>query len=131
MNSIETAIIAIFLASTTLTALCGMRIYPMILPDDCQYPAISYQRISETPDYTLDGPGTFDEVRLQIDCWAETALQTRALADVIRTSIDGLSGTCSGLTIWNAMRDNAQDFYEPDHRLYRHSVDYRIQFALP
>ena len=129
--SIEKAIVAILKASPTFSTLCAGRIWALILPETAAFPAITYQRISETPDYTLDGPGTFGEARLQIDCWsAASHSEASQIADAIASAIDGYTGTSAGVSIHNVMRDNSQDFYEPNPKCYRRSVDYMIQFAL-
>ena len=129
--NVEASVLAILKASPALSGLVSGRIYALILPETPILPAVTYQRISEVPDSTLDGPGTFTEVRLQLDCWSSTShAEACAIADAIASALNGYTGTSLGVTFWNVMRDNSKDFYEPLPKCYRRSVDYKIQLAV-
>lgn len=129
--NIEASILALLKASPAVKGLVSGRIYVLILPETPTFPAITFQRISETPDSTLDGPGTFNEIRLQLDCWSTAShSEVSQIADAISGAINGFSGTSTGVTIYNVMRDGSQDMYEPTPPTYRRSIDFKVQFAV-
>ena len=53
-----------------LVALVSTRIYPLMLPQDCPLPAVTYQLISDVPTVNLDGDADLSNARVQVDVWA-------------------------------------------------------------
>lgn len=73
-----------------VSALVSARIYPKLMPQPPDLPAIVYQRISRTPDDLLDeGPARDEDWRLQIDCYAAKNDDVQELADAVRAALDG------------------------------------------
>lgn len=64
---------------STINALVADRIYPVILPTDATYPAITWTIVSGSSRPTLTGTGMF-RWTLQFDCWADDAYLTAAKA---------------------------------------------------
>lgn len=98
----------------------GTRIYPLILPQNPTYPAITYQRIDTRRFYTLGGDnGTGEIPRMQIDIWSTSYEQGRNIATSIKTAMDGA-------TAFLTNDYNQTDLYEPDVQLYRIQQDFVI-----
>lgn len=68
-----------------IAALVSTRIAPQPLPQGSTKPAISYLVVSEDPQNDLDGEdGDLLEVRVQVDCWAESQETVRRLGELVR-----------------------------------------------
>lgn len=64
---IEDGIYSILSGNAEVAALCGTRVYPLIIPADPLLPCITYGSTSCIPQYTMDGPTGFITARVQID----------------------------------------------------------------
>lgn len=127
---IEDGLYSLLSSNADVAALCGTRIYPLILPADPVLPCITYQRISTVPQYTMDGPTGFITARVQIDLWADSYSSAKALASAVQAVLDGFTGTLSnGVLVLDIRIDGALDAYEKDARLYREQTDFIVQFA--
>lgn len=95
MALIDEAVRSILLSNPAVYELVGTRIYPLVLPLDCTFPAISYSKPSSPHNRVVKSP------RFQIDCWDKannfTAVQKLSLA--VEAALNGYSGTVSGITI--------------------------------
>jgi hypothetical protein len=94
------------------------RIYPLIAPDSAPPPYLVYQRISANTENILSGSSGLINTRIQLDVYATTYAQAQDIA----AAIDGL------MAAWNVQNLSvlSQDFYEPDAKLHRASIDYSI-----
>ena len=95
------------------------RIYPLLMPQGGALPAVTYQRIS-TPRIdtaSLLGNNARVRCRMQVDCWASTFAQAKALADAVRAAMTA-SSTFTALAV------DERHTYEDDTRIYRASADY-------
>jgi hypothetical protein len=99
MAEVEAGIYAILAADPTVSPLVGTRIYPGMLPQGATLEAIVYQRVSGPREDTLGGVATLVHPRIQIDCFAETYAEAKALATAVRAAFDGYSGAAAGVTI--------------------------------
>ena len=125
--SIESALRTFLLDDATVAGLVGTRIYPQILPQNPTYPALSFQRVSAVRLRALDGVVGVAQARFQIDCWALTYAQCRALASAVRVRLDGYRGDMDGIHVGATTLENDQDIYEDDVTGYRASLDVIIQ----
>lgn len=111
------------LADTVIAALVGTRMYPQVLPQNPTYPAITYTLIGGAGSVvTHDGPAGLENVSLQIDCWAQTQLTAAALAERVRTRINGYTGGAFQGIFLARKRDG----YDNDAMAYRRSADFSI-----
>jgi len=120
MGIMEVAVRDHLLADPDVSELVSTRIYPGALPQAAIYPAIRYQRVDTVRVYSKAGYEGDSRPRLQIDCWAETYLEAKRLADAVRTAMDGFPEF--------AVCENEQDGYEPDPAppVYRVILDFSI-----
>lgn len=94
----------------------GDNVYAFLLPESATYPAITYQRISNVPVNSLAGRSNLDQVRVQVDCWAETYDAAKTLAGEVRTAM--AAAGYKGLLITDA------DDFDQDARIYRVTMDF-------
>lgn len=117
-----------------VTAIVGLRIYPMVLPALCEYPAVSFQKISDVPHHLMGSDSSLRSPRYQVDCWAETFSGVRALAEAVRAALQDATGTwggAGGVVVQRAFLDMEIEFAENpgDATVYRVSQDYIIWYA--
>ena len=114
---IETKIYAHLSTTTAITASVSTRIWPMTLPDNPTYPAITYERISSNPQFGLSGYASLDNPIITIDCWTTSYDQAKTLSTRVHAAMDS-AGTFKA----NLLTDN--DDYNPDLQIYRVVQDY-------
>lgn len=102
------------------------RVYPIVLPQDSTFPALTYQLISAPRELTHDGPSGVAWNRIQIDCWASTYLEAKQLATTVRRWLNGWRGRVGDEDVQLMQNLNSRDLYEPETRLYRVSQDWGV-----
>lgn len=113
-------------ANVALAALVGTRIYPEILPQDVVYPCMRYARVGTIRGLMLDGVNTLTEVRMQIDIWARSYAEIRAIGNALRAALDGVTGNLGGVSIQFSRYEADIDLseLEGDQRERRRSFDF-------
>lgn len=130
---LEDGIYSLLLDNSSIVSLVSTRIYPVNLPEDVDlFPCITFQRITTTPEYTMDGPLGLEKVRVQIDAWSFDYGEVKAVAEALRIALDGFSGSLpNGAVVLNTWRDNSTDYVEKESRLARVQTDFVFQYVLP
>jgi hypothetical protein len=126
----EQAIIAKLLATGSVAAIVGTRVFPGSRPQASALPALVFNRISGAPVYTDDGEAGLAESRIQIDCWAETYSVSKALASAVKASLSGFVGASSGVTVQNILiiteRDRRESGSNAPEYLYRVNLEFSV-----
>jgi hypothetical protein len=104
------------------------RVYPGHMPQEVDYPAIVYTRISAPRELTHSAPDTLVLGRFQLDFWGETHASVRAAADTIRQSLNGYKATMGSTIIGAAWLELDQDDMSATPHLFRVINDYFIYF---
>jgi hypothetical protein len=133
MSAIGSAIYSILANDAGVAALVSTRIYPTFVPQGASMPAITYQRIVAVRDHVLDGTTEMVAATYQINCWAETYAETRALSDAVRAALDDYEGTVNSVVIQNIHltdEDDLSDRLPGDDVLNRHAkrLDFEVWF---
>lgn len=97
--AIEKALCTILNRAEAVTNIIGTSIYPLVLSPDAVLPALVYQQIAGPRDHVTAGPSGLASPRFQITCWAATYGKADELADAVRQTLDGYSGTVDGVVI--------------------------------
>lgn len=103
-----------------IAALVSTRIYPLVLPQSITYPAISYQRISSTPQ---QGSTTLRSTRYQINCWALTYAAAQNVAVAVKAALEEYTATATSPRIKMGLVVNELDDYDPEAGVFRVIVD--------
>ena len=101
-----------------LDHLANSRVYPLVMPEKGTIPAIVYIRIASTPENTLNGGATIDQIRFQVDTYANTYAEAKSLSASVRTAMESAS--------FKGTLQTDQDLFEPDVKLYRVTQDYYV-----
>lgn len=103
-----------------IAALVSTRIYPLVLPQSVAYPAISYQRISNTGQM---GTTALRESRWQVNCWALTYTAAQALAVAVKNALEEYTATATAPRIKMVLVVNELDDFDPEANIFRVIVD--------
>jgi hypothetical protein len=119
MAQLEPRIFSILTGYTAVAAVVGTRVYPLVLPQKAEIPAISYLRVDGVQDANLSGNSGMEAVRVQVDCWGRTYAQAKGLAaDVADAMASGFGNEC----VWLSDRDQ----YEDGAKVFRVILEFSI-----
>lgn len=97
----------------------GVKVYPMVVPDQTRAPFITYQRISWISEDVLDGSNVdLVNTRLQLDIFAPSYLKAAAISEQVEALMMG--GFDQIVSI------QSQETYEAAVDLYRVIAEYSI-----
>ena len=127
MAEVEEAIFTRLTTHAGTTALVVLRVHFNKLPQDVTYPAIRISRVSaERFRSHSGGTNLLTMTNFQIDAWAETYSEAKALAKQIRLALDFFSGTVTTVVIQGVELTNDRDLYDDKAEVYAVSADYTI-----
>lgn len=99
----------ILVNDATVTGIVNTRIFPGFVPQDTQFPALTYAFDSQLPSKTKDGGSKLDVLDLSIVIYHEDYTQAQALADRCRALLDYYAATAQGVTVDKITFDNQTD----------------------
>ena len=108
--SVESDTYSAITGDGTISALIATRLYPLTLPDNVTYPAMSYLTISGVPI----GSGGCTSTRIQVDSHAASYATVKGMRD-------GLVALANATSAWTFT--NGPDFFEEEQGIYRQVVD--------
>lgn len=126
MAEVETAIVTRLNAYGGLTALTSMRIYPLILPQEPTYPAVTYQRIDGPREHAFGGDMGIPHPRIQVDSWGKTYASAKAVATQVRGALQRWADAGATPEVLDCLLDNDEDDYEPQTGVYRVRQDWIV-----
>ena len=101
---------------TALKTVCD-RVYPIVMPDDAVYPAITYQVIYDGANQATNGNLSSRDVRFQVDIYSKSYGEAKSLKDLVFSEVIGLKGGDI----------SSQDLYEDGIELFRQLIDFKIK----
>ena len=113
MKNIKTTVVSTLKADTTLKGLVSDRVIFMSLPNEPEFPCITYYEQNNSPALVGDGKELTSESIMVIDVWAKGS--TTAIAQAVDDVMAGL----------RFVREFAGDLYENDTGVYHKSLRYR------
>lgn len=122
----------LILETAGVTTWVGTRVYPAQLPDDVTLPAVVYDAISDVPRYTNERAYDRQEcarvLRYEVNSYAGSLAQARAVDAAIRRGLSGYKGNAGGgqVAVW---RQNSYSARYEDESLWRVVTDYMVHVA--
>lgn len=101
-----------------LSPLTDDRVWPVLSVQPATTPYLIYSVISDVPLVTLDGPNGTDNLRVQIDAYADSYGAAKALAKRVKDAMQGAAFINTPLS--------SRDLSEPEEKLYRVSMDFSV-----
>lgn len=105
-------------------AIAEGRIHPLVLPQNTDLPAVTFQRISGPRVRSLSGPGGKARPRIQLDAWANTYTEAQALATQLRQALDGYKGLMGTVQVDNVSLATDWDRNDPNREIKGVSMDF-------
>lgn len=117
-----------------VNALVAGRIYPLLLPQEPTYPAITYRRVASSRIQSVHSDPGMARVQIQVTCWALSYDSVRSVTEQVRLALErygtAVTGTTlSGLTVYDIYMGSEADSYEPEIDAFASSVDYTVIHA--
>ncbi len=117
--------------SPLVTTSGNLRIFPSRynFPTDVKLPYITYQMFADEPNNTKNGVSTYDYVRVQISIYHNSYADMITLAGHVRTALDYVSGTYSGVVVDKIFYQDQNELYDDSAGsigLYGIAQDYRF-----
>lgn len=127
---IEAALYSYLSTYAGLTDLISTRLYPLVLPQNPTYPAITYLKVSRVGGRAMKSTNPRHiRARFQFSCWATSYSSAKAVAVQVQTALqdyNGVMGGSGGVTVLDSEPINELDIYEPDTKLYHVPIDIMI-----
>jgi hypothetical protein len=113
---------------TQVTAV-GNRVYPKVLPQNVQTPAITYELITDPRGNTHQGPDGTVEALYQVTVWAKSYMEAKTISLSIKNALQGFSGAMgTGVTVASVFAGGGRDLFDDDLRLYFIPADFIIHY---
>lgn len=127
----EEALIRFLLADPALAALVGNRIHWRRRPQsETALPAIVLSLVGFTGQMTNEGLNGFQNDRVQVDCYGETYLSARAVANRVEALMKAIRSPVADWRLQSAELVLRADFDEQspaaETRLFRRTADFSI-----
>lgn len=129
MAELETALASLLGAHAGLSALVSSRIYPVKLPQDPTYPAVTYARIGYDSEEVIDGTSTgLNHPRMEINSWGTKYSDALAVNAQVRAALKRVTDTSVDPDILDALLLHEMDLYEDElkEHVYRRLAEYEI-----
>lgn len=110
--------------TTQLAARIGTRCYPLRLPENVTYDAITYQRISTQRVQSQDGGSGLVFARFQFSAFSKTFASAETTMAALVAALEGYTD----VTIESCLSQDQRSFYDPTVRIYRSQVDFLIGY---
>jgi hypothetical protein len=95
------------------------RVYPMIMPQDCEKPALVYTVISDIDNQGLEGCVSSNNMRFQIDVYASSYLESKTIKNEVKAALYTFENYPMELT--------SLDVFEEEQGLYRQIIDFTLR----
>lgn len=129
----EEGLIAHFLASAAVVALVADRIAWGLNDQANAVPRIVLTKVSDVPEYHTSGQSNLGAARVQIDCYATTALGALRVARAVKQSVPKRQFSKSGIdfSITQLNERQSVEAESPTSRLHRVSIDFQVWHTEP
>lgn len=130
MATIEEALQAKLVATATVTALAGARIYPAAgsqVASTSDY--VTYEKVDGAPVHDMAGASGLSSGRWTLMAHSTSYAGAKTLANAVRAALDGFRGTQSGLNVGSVLCVAEEDLYDPETRQHLVAVDFMVYYG--
>ena len=124
--SIEDAIYTRLSGHAGLTAIIGVRHYPVIAPQNPVAPYVVWRRSGTNKISLLSVDTDISQVEYQFECYATTFEVARSIVNELRLALQRYSATVSGTVIMDITIENDEDDYDDMENLFYSSFQVTI-----
>lgn len=129
----EEALRDYLLTKTALVALVGQKIRWVVSSQSDAGSRIVLAKVSSVPAYHTAGQSDLADSRVQVDCYAETALTALSIARAVKAAIPKAPFTAGGIDFSLFQLSERQSYEDPtpSHRVHRVSIDFQVWHTSP
>jgi hypothetical protein len=129
----EEALRDYLLTKTALVALVGQKIRWVVSSQSDAGSRIVLAKVSSIPAYHAAGQSDLADSRVQVDCYAETALTALSIARAVKAAIPKAPFTAGGIDFSLFQLSERQSYEDPtpSHRVHRVSIDFQVWHTSP
>jgi hypothetical protein len=123
--TIEEALYTYLLGETDITDIVSTRIYPVVLPQGTELPALTYIQVSNPVHHDVD----IAYPRMQLSSWAEDYADAKDLFYAVKETMQrykGVMGGDSGVKVSQVVFLNSFDLYSQGTGIWHIPADYKI-----
>ena len=124
----EEEMVALLLASSGVTSLCGNRINFGANPQGSPNPRIVMWTIGDAEGHNTQGPDGHSIGRIQVDCYGSSYDSAKQLSRAVRAVLDGYSGNGFQGVFLAGTRDTREGGSNEADRPFRTSLDFITHF---
>ena len=125
--TVEAAVFDLLSSDAGVSGVVSNRIYPVKLPQDPTYPALTYFRVSALRHSVMGNDTGLVEKRIQVSSWAELYSEVNNLAELVRDAMQRTRGTFAGVEILDIfMEGDGPEIWEDDVGAYQAITDCNV-----
>jgi hypothetical protein len=109
----------------TVSSLIGSRLYPLTLPQEPTFPAVTYLRVSRPHQHIMEG-GEVVWPMLQFDCYASTYLDAETLVHALDDAFGRWKSVWGQPAFGETIRDMAEPTLPPIGARFRKILEVTI-----
>jgi hypothetical protein len=106
----------------------GSRVYPVLLPQNVTYPAITYDLVVDPRALDHSGRTNTTRASYQITSWSPSYATAKIVARAVRESLEDFSGAMDTASVSTIFADGGRDLYDDDVKIHHHAADYTILY---
>lgn len=103
--------------------------YPIVLPQNAIFPAITYQVLNTTrlSAFGTDVGVVMEDVSIYV--WGKTALSVDVQANAVVAALQRYRGTLDSTEIQDIFIEDRSDFYEDETETYRSVINIQVDYT--
>lgn len=126
--SIEAQLFSYLTSDSTLAALIGDRLYPLLIPVDEEHPAIAYQMMDRDEEETHKGPAGTIWKDFQFSIQDKSYPGVLTVEEAVITAMQAWKGTAGDYKVTRCMCTMAVDGYNLGGDIFTRRVRFEIQY---
>ncbi|MDB5937543.1 MAG: hypothetical protein JWQ01_4887 [Massilia sp.] len=116
-------------AATGLAALVADRIYPDVMPDAPNYPAVTYQKLSGSSARGAVSDPPLMTASFQVSSWAKSRAQASKIAAQARKALDRKRKiTVASVALDDCFYESDNDDFDGDSKVYFNHMTFTLHY---
>lgn len=125
---IAKAIYGILSNDVTIDGYVGDKIYPVVIPQNSEFPAISFYISSDTPDHQKVDASTQSSTDVQIKCVHDSYETNTDLSAAVQSALDKIKGTYYGVEIQATFFNGTDDLYDSQAQKFMKILNFNFTY---
>lgn len=101
-------------------------IWAVLAPEDTAKPFLTYEVVSEAPTLAMAADCTPTEALVIVNIYADTFLEIVNVYIQLKAALNRYSGSEGSVTVQDTLYEGRNDNFDPTHRDYQRTVNFRM-----